>query len=514
MKTSPRAHGRAEPPERKDYEALFYANPMPMWVFDLETLRMLAVNEAALERYGYSREQFLALSIRDLRLAEDLPKLDEYLHAARPALAYAGVWRHRRKDGSTLLVEIVSHELDWQGRRARMVMANDVTERELSAAALRESEALKSAILEAALDAIITINEEGDVVEFNPAAERMFGYRREELIGRPLADCLVPPALRTAHRAGLQRYRQTGEARLLGRRVEMTAVRASGEEFPIEMAVIPVQQGSRRLFTGFLRDVSARKRAEAEIQALTQGLERAVEERTRHLQALNQELEAFSYSVSHDLRAPLRAIDGFSRALLEDCAERLDESGRRYLDRICAATHRMGTLIDDLLSLARVTRSTPQRSRCDLNELASGIIQRLREQEPERAVSVAIEPDLFAEADRNLARIALENLLSNAWKFTRRTAKASIEIGRTRRGDECAFFVRDNGAGFDMHYVHKLFGAFQRLHPASEFEGTGIGLATVQRIVNLHGGRVWAEGAVGHGATFYFTFGEEGGKQA
>ncbi len=221
--------------------------------------------------------------------------------------------------------------------------------------------------------------------------------------------------------------------------------------------------------------------------------------------ASNRELEAFSYSVSHDLRAPLRSIDGFSQALLEDYADRLDEPGRAHLARVRAATVRMGGLIDDLLQLSRITRAEMVRETVNLSVLAESVMGDLQRTEPARRVEITVQPGLQAEGDPDLLRIVLVNLLSNAWKFTGRQPAARIELGARGNGGERAFFVRDNGVGFDMAYAPKLFGAFQRLHAQGEFPGTGIGLATVQRIVNRHGGRVWAEAAVDQGSTFYFA---------
>jgi light-regulated signal transduction histidine kinase (bacteriophytochrome) len=220
---------------------------------------------------------------------------------------------------------------------------------------------------------------------------------------------------------------------------------------------------------------------------------------------VNRELEAFSYSVSHDLRAPLRAIDGFSQALVEDCGEQLDDSARDYLRRIRAATKRMADLIDDLLDLSRVTRREMRREPVDLSALASAIGSQLQRSEPARRVDLVVRPGLVARGDPHLLRLLLENLLGNAWKFTGGRAEARVEFGATEAHGGVAYFVRDDGVGFDMAYADKLFGAFQRLHAADEFPGTGIGLATVQRIVHRHGGRVWAESVVGGGATFYFS---------
>jgi signal transduction histidine kinase len=248
-----------------------------------------------------------------------------------------------------------------------------------------------------------------------------------------------------------------------------------------------------------------RKKAEDQVRRLNAELEQRIFDRTAQLETANRELEAFSYSVSHDLRAPLRAIDGFSRILVEDHGKALGPGGEDCLERVCAASRRMGQLIDDLLGLARVTRKPISRRNSDLSAMANQIIEELCRAEPERRVRVAVEPELRANVDPNLIRIVLENLLRNAWKFTRTTPAPRVEVGAIRHEGRAAFFVRDNGAGFDMAYADKLFNAFQRLHREAEFEGTGIGLATVQRIIHRHGGQVWAEGAIGHGATFYFA---------
>jgi light-regulated signal transduction histidine kinase (bacteriophytochrome) len=226
-------------------------------------------------------------------------------------------------------------------------------------------------------------------------------------------------------------------------------------------------------------------------------------------EAANRELEAFSYSVAHDLRAPLRGVDGFSLALLQDYADKLDEVGRSYLRHVRESAQQMGRLIDDLLALSRVTRAELDREPVDLSVLAEHVAAQLQSAEPGRRVEIVIAAGMVVHADPRLLRVALANLLGNAWKFTGQQARPRIEIGVTESG-ESAYFVRDNGAGFDMAYAPRLFGAFQRLHSVDEFEGTGIGLATVQRIVNRHGGRIWATAEVDRGATFFFTLGAGG----
>jgi signal transduction histidine kinase len=250
------------------------------------------------------------------------------------------------------------------------------------------------------------------------------------------------------------------------------------------------------------------ERVGLELEAANEELEHAnrdLEETNRELEGANRELEAFSYSVSHDLRAPLRSIEGFSQILLEDYASHLDEEGRGYLGRVRAASRRMALLIDDLLDLSRVTRTEMRRQTVDLSAVARDITEELRKSQPERKVEFEIEDGLVANGDARLLRVALWNLMDNAWKFTEKAPNPRIEFASTLREGRRVYRVTDNGAGFDARYSDKLFGAFQRLHPSEEFEGTGIGLATVARIVHRHGGEVWAEGGVGEGAAFYFT---------
>jgi len=253
------------------------------------------------------------------------------------------------------------------------------------------------------------------------------------------------------------------------------------------------------------REIDERKHAQGEVLRLNAVLEDRVHERTAQLESANRELEAFSYSVSHDLRAPLRSIDGFGQALVEDFPEHLPDGARSYLDRIRTSTVRMGQLIEGLLNLARVSRRPLERNPVDLSKMAKQAVSELQQREPERSVEVSVWDGMQAEGDAQLLSIVLENLIGNAWKFTSKKDKPRVEIGALKDRGHATFYVRDNGAGFDMTYADKLFGAFQRLHAASDYAGTGIGLATVQRIIHLHGGRIWAEGETGKGAVFYFT---------
>ncbi len=262
------------------------------------------------------------------------------------------------------------------------------------------------------------------------------------------------------------------------------------------------------------REIAEHNRAEQEILRLNTELEQRVKERTAQLEFTNGELEAFCYSVSHDLRAPLRAIDGFSQALLEDFPKDVPEEAQRYLSRIRSSTQRMGQLIEDLLNLSRVSRGGLERRDADISDLARQVVTELQTREPQRKVDISIWDGMRANADSRLLRAALENLIGNAWKFSSKTDQPRIEIGSLSDDGRAVFYVRDNGAGFDMAYANKLFGAFQRLHSGNEYQGTGIGLATVQRIVHRHGGRIWADAKPGKGAAFYFTLESDGVEKA
>lgn len=259
------------------------------------------------------------------------------------------------------------------------------------------------------------------------------------------------------------------------------------------------------LVNAFNQMLAQIQQRDAALQSAHDELEQRVQQRTAELTAANHDLEAFSYSVSHDLRAPLRSIDGFSNILLEDYASVLDAAGQGYLRRVRGATEQMSVLIDDLLKLSQVTRASMVRKQLDLTVLARSIADEARRSDPDRQVEFVIEEGLVAEGDSGLMRVVLENLLGNAWKYTSAHPTARIEVGAHRHNGRPAFFVRDDGAGFDAAYANRLFGAFQRLHTTAQFPGTGIGLATVQRIIQRHGGEVWAEGAIEKGATFYFS---------
>ena len=389
----------------------------------------------------------------------------------------------------------------------RMLERRMAAERDLreSKARLRDSRQRLEGIVTSAMDAIVTVDSNQRITLFNPAAERMFGVPASDMIGQPL-DALIPGTLRTRHSGHLALFGKTGEtSRAMGSIGTVYGVRAGGEQFPLEAAISQVSVAGQTFHTAILRDITERMRAAQDVQQLNADLERRVLERTAELEAANHELEAFDYSISHDLRAPLNRIRGFGDALVKGFAGQLPEEGKDLVRRIQASGESMDRLVTDLLSLSMIARGELHRTDADLSAKARNILDTLQLTEPERRVEIVVAPGVRARADPGLMRIALENLLANAWKFTSRRNDARIEFGCDREGGESRYYVRDNGAGFDPALAGKLFQPFRRLHTQSEFPGTGVGLATVQRIIRRHGGRVFAEGSVGRGATLGFT---------
>lgn len=401
-----------------------------------------------------------------------------------------------------------------------------------------------AAVVDSAQDPIISVDLEGRVKTWNAGAVRLLGYTAAEMVGQSIMR-LVPESRQEEARAHYARLLQEGSAATF----ESVRTTKDGRVVDVSISLSPLRGAGGKVvgLSAILRDIGARKQAEEEVERLNRKLqsrldelksaqdalrdrnrdlelsqqaletersrylrlnaelEQRVRERTAALEAANRELEAFSYSVSHDLRAPLRSINGFSRAVLEEYGDKLDEQGSRYLHYAHEASLRMGRLIEDLLELSRVARGELRRRTVDLSALAALVMADLRQAQPDREADVKIAPGLVACGDEGLLRIVLENLLGNAWKFTSKRPNARIEMGSLLSNGRLAYFVKDNGAGFNPQHAARLFGVFQRLHSQDEFPGTGVGLATVKRILARHGGEVWAEGKVEEGATFYFT---------
>jgi PAS domain S-box-containing protein len=344
-------------------------------------------------------------------------------------------------------------------------------------------------------------------VRWNKACEEVVGLPRDQALGKNDHD-FFPPEEAAFFSAKDREVLRSGQMLDIPEETIHTAHQGIRVLHTRKVPILDAA-GQPQYLLGISEDITEQQQAEAHIRELNQRLT----ERAAQLEAANQELEAFSYSVSHDLRAPLRAIDGFSQALLEDYHDRLDAAGQDYLGRIRRAAQRMGLLIDDLLGLARVSRTAIKAETVDVSALAQAVLAECRAAEPDRSVDTVVSTGLTTSADPRLLRVALENLLGNAWKFTSRQPQARIEVGAAQQNGLTVFCVRDNGAGFDMTSADRLFGAFQRMHTLDEFPGTGIGLAIVERIIRRHGGRIWAESAAGQGAAFYFVLPNEGSER-
>ena len=416
-----------------------------------------------------------------------------------------------RPDGTAIPVLLAVSGFDLDGMLLRCLVLTDLTAQRAAEAqsaaaheALRVSEGRLRALVDNAPIGIEELTLSGELVQVNPRMCEITGYTADELRSLRIQDITHPGDL-DADLAHMQRLR-SGEIDSFS--LEKRDLRKDGGVVWVEAsrAVVRDPDGNPLLFVGAVRDISGQRQAEAEVQTLNADLEARVERRTTDLAQANKDLEAFGYSVSHDLRAPLRALSGYAEALLEEYGDGLGETGRGYAERIQAASERMATLIDDLLQLAQVSRSQMHLRPVDLSAEVTAVVGEFESTDPSRRIRISIQDGVQATADRGLIRTVLQNLVENAWKFTARREDAIIEFG-TMAADEAEIccFVRDNGAGFDPAHAAKLFQPFQRLHADTDFAGTGIGLASVQRIIERHGGRIWAQGAVDAGATFYFT---------
>ena len=480
--------------------------------------RITYVNDKFCEISKYSREELLG---EDHRIINSGFHPTEFIRDLWTTIAHGQVWhgeiKNRAKDGSFYWVDTtIVPFLNEHGKpRQYVAIRADITDRKR----VQEAEAQLAAIVESSDDAIVGQDLHAVVTSWNAGAEKMFGFTPGEMIGQPMTR-IIPPDRLDEEVKILVRVRR-GES--VGH-FETQRVRKNGKLIAASVTVSPIRDAEGNVVgaSKVARDITERKQTEGEIRKLNIELEHRVIQRTTELETANKELEAFSYSVSHDLRAPLRAVDGFSQAVLEDFGAQLPEEGRHYLQTIRSGAQKMGALIDDLLAFSRLSRLPLNKREVDSARLVRDTLDELGYPLDARKIEMRIADLPPCLADAALLKQVWLNLLSNALKYTRQREPAVIEIGCTRepvsaRGftgaangnAENIYFIRDNGTGFDMRYAHKLFGVFQRLHRADEFEGTGVGLAIVQRIISRHGGRVWADAALDRGATFYFTLGED-----
>ena len=532
---------RALAENEQSFRLLFASNPVPMFLFDRETHRFLAVNDAAVSHYGYSRGEFLGMTVDQIRPAD----LNQRLHreAAEPSSVWnedeRRYWRHAKKSGEVIDVEIVTNDLLFAGREARLVLATDVTKRLAAEGAIRQY----AARLEALQDlerAILSARSPKDIADgalrhiqrlipANRASVVLFDFEHE--MGEILAARTdARTSVGGGRRLSISQFHVSDDLRrgnvyevpdiqsVEQRHDMLDALEAEGIRSYISVPLIvredlmgQLNLGSRETGGFSLEQIEIARevadqlaiaiqeaRLHDQVEAHASELERRVAERTA-------ELEAFSYSVSHDLRTPLRAIDGFSRIVLEDYEDLLDDEGKRLLGVIRSNTRNMGNLIDGLLAFSRLGRRQMEIQPVDMTELAREVWAELEEIHFDRHFRFEMVRMPPTRGDRAMLRQVFVNLLSNALKFTRRRRVAQIELGAEEHDDEVTYWVKDNGVGFEPRYMSKLFGVFQRLHTGSEFEGTGVGLAIVHRIVTRHCGRITAESSVGEGARFAFT---------
>jgi PAS domain S-box-containing protein len=406
-----------------------------------------------------------------------------------------------RLDGSSVDVEVKAMPIRFKNKPAVQLIIRDITARKLAGVALFESEERYRALVEWSPEGI-AVHRNGKLLYVNPTAVRMLGASsKDELTGKRFIDLVHPDF----HQITLKSIRRIPRQGIVIPIIEEKFIKVDGTVIDVEVQGMSIDYNGVLAVLSSAHDITDRKQAEMEIIKMSAGLEQRVKQRTLQLENANQELEAFSYSVSHDLRAPLRGIDGWSLALLEDYGEKLDEQGRNYLSRVRSEAQRMGNIIDDMLKLSRINRFEMKKEEVDISAIAQAIVDRLLETHMQRKCEFIIQPGLFAHCDAQMLEIALTNLISNACKFTSNKDIAKIEFGCRHMDSIPTYFIKDNGVGFDMKYAKKIFGAFQRLHKQSEFSGTGIGLATVHRIISRHGGNIWTESKPGEGASFYFT---------
>lgn len=473
---------------RRLYEAMFEG----MVIHDGE--KVMDTNEQFASMFGYTVDTIAGVHILDL-IDENSRVIVQGHIASHSEAMYESIGR--RQNGDVFPIEIVARNMTHNGQHLRVAVVRDITEKRASLAQIR---ILSGAVVQSANIVIIT-NEQGVIEYVNPQFTQITGYALDDVRGKK------PNLLRSEFTSN-ETHKELWQTILAGDIWigELYNKKRDGQYFWVSSSIAPVRDEADQIthFVAIQEDITQKKKNQAELEALNTTLEERVVARTQELGEINQELEKFAYSVSHDLQAPLRSIDGFSEILIEDYSDCLDEKGTDFLQRVRGGALRMKRLIDDMLRFSRQTRGQLVKGPVNLTLLAKDIMEDLQSQSSDRQICFEVEADLIVQADKGMMRVVLENLLGNAWKFTQGVSLAHIVMGKEKE-NPFRFYVQDNGAGFDMAQAGRIFEPFRRLHTEEEFPGTGIGLATVKRIIHRHGGRVMATGQIGKGATIYFS---------
>ncbi|HWH81029.1 MAG TPA: ATP-binding protein [Burkholderiaceae bacterium] len=478
-------------------QGLFLQHPEPMWVYDKDSLRFLAVNDAAVEHYGYSEREFLSMTVKDITAPEDVQRWKQNTSTEH-------IVRHNKKNAGSILVDVSSHPVTFHGRQARLAMAQDVTEEALSQEVVERQERQFKQLHDSLQEALWLYSADSQKVLYvSTAFQRVYGRPGGDLINDPaLWSKVIHDEDRGLALQALSDLQASGRSEC-----EYRIERPDGELRWVcdRRRNIVGSDGVVLMVGGIVEDITDSKKTTLALRQLNDELEARVSSRTEELRFVNQELDAFTRTAAHDLRSPLHAISGFVQILRFRYKDSLGAAGDAMAGHIETAATSMAKLVGDLLVLSRVTTQTVHRVPTDVEGIALAIVRNLKSEAPGRQVAIQVEPMEAAQADEGLVRSLMTNLLDNAWKYTGKRIDASIEVGCTAAEGKQVFFVRDNGAGFDMGKAVELFKPFQRFHSATEFAGSGVGLATCQRIVRRHGGSIWIASACGEGTTVYFT---------